>query len=842
MSDRLFIFDLDGVLVDSKQIHFDALNLALKEIDEKYVISEDQQAEIFEGLSTNQKLKILSETRNLPEEYYEKIWGLKQKKSIMFFQNLPEDKDLVGIFKVIKSYGVEIAVASNCIRDTVETCLKSLGILEYVSLYLGNQDVEHPKPNPEIYLKCMKDLGYNTWNTVIFEDSFIGRSAAVKSGAVLAGVENRKHLTIDFVIKYLDPKRKKINVLIPMAGEGSRFAAAGYGMPKPLIEVNGKSMINLVYDSINLDAHYIFVAKSEHIEMFNLEEHISSFCKDFSIVAQEGRLDGAALSSLLAKDLIDNDSHLVIANSDQYIQWDSEKDMDFWIRSGVDGSMLTFEAEDDKWSYAEIKDYFVHHVHEKDVVGKEATCGIYYWKSGSDFVKYAERMIEKEIKTNNEFYVAPVYNQAIQDGKIISYLRAGYMHGLGTPDDLQDYVRGGLPSFIPEDKSKYFFYNSDNLKSNDEPYIENVYRITDSEICVSYKNAKYEIFDKPSNAGYKLENVLDILEDPIYLLLNPVITSIDNDYVEKEEEKSVFLMAYPTRFYHIYLEILPKLFFLKKIDPNFKVIILGDSKVDKNKNFIGLDRNNLKVMLSREDECSSLKFWLEELDIEFECITRKDFPRKNLTFAKSYAFYEAKDPLRFETKKEYFDKWLNPCILSSIEYYPFWLFNRSEGTDEKDIIDYTRNEINLFLKNKKNTRKKIYISRKNYERVHPNETAIENFFRSKGFESVCMEDFTPEEQINICRSAEAIVCYVGSSMVNLYYLDPQNKETVSITALSLGDRRQPAFVAGMFNHYKSIITSETLKFSDNIKVNLLEIPPLMDFDKVYDVLQELTGW
>ena len=80
MSNRLFVFDLDGVLVDSKQIHFDSLNLALKEIDEKYVISEEDHAQIFEGLSTNQKLKILSETRGLPEEDHEKIWSLKQKK------------------------------------------------------------------------------------------------------------------------------------------------------------------------------------------------------------------------------------------------------------------------------------------------------------------------------------------------------------------------------------------------------------------------------------------------------------------------------------------------------------------------------------------------------------------------------------------------------------------------------------------------------------------------------------------------------------------------------------------------------------------------------------------
>jgi beta-phosphoglucomutase-like phosphatase (HAD superfamily)/dTDP-glucose pyrophosphorylase len=849
MSNRLFIFDLDGVLVDSKQIHFDSLNLALKEIDEKYVISKDEQAETFEGLSTNQKLKILSETRGLPEEYYEKIWGLKQKKSIQFFQDLPEDDELIEIFKMIKSYGVDIAVASNCIRDTVETCLKSLGIYNEVSFYLGNQDVAYPKPSPEIYLRCMDELSSDKWSTVIFEDSLIGRTAALASGATLVSIKSRSDLTPKLVLEYLNPKRKKINVLIPMAGEGSRFTEAGYSIPKPLIEINGKSMINLVYDSIDLDAHYIFIAKTEHIEKFNLQEHIGEFCKDFTIIAQDHKLDGAALSALLAKDLINNDSHLVIANSDQYVRWNSEKELNSWIQSGIDGSMLTFSSNEDKWSYAEIKDYFVKWVHEKKVVGKEATCGIYYWKSGSDFVKYAETMIEKGIKTNNEFYVAPVYNQAIEDGKIISYLRAKEMRGLGTPNDLENYILGGLPAFIAEDKSKYFFNNSDNLPKNNEPYVENIFRMTPSEICISYKNAKYEVLDQDKDL--KFVKALDLTGEHTYLSFNPVITSIDNDYVKKKKEKSVLVITYATRFYHIYLEVLPKLFFLKKIDPNFKVILLGDYKLDKNKNFTGMDLKNLNILKSREEECASLKFWLDALDIEFECIDRKSLAGTNLTFEKSYAFYEKietvapkseLDKTILDSKKAYCEKWLNPSIkLNSIEYIPTWVYHRSTGAPEFDTITYMRNEIDLFFKNKKNIRRKIYFSRKNYERVHPSEVAIENFFRRKGFEAICMEDFTPEEQINICRSASDIVCYVGSGMVNLYYLDPLDDREVNITVLALADPNQEGFVEQMYDHYSDLITSESRQFRDHIKIKLLDIPADMEYRYTHPTLSRLLG-
>jgi beta-phosphoglucomutase-like phosphatase (HAD superfamily)/dTDP-glucose pyrophosphorylase len=838
MSNRLFIFDLDGVLVDSKQIHFNALNLALKEIDEKYVISEHEQAETFEGLSTRQKLKILTETRGLPEEDYETIWNLKQEKSIQFFQDLPEDDELIRMFNVIKSYGVDIAVASNCIRATVETCLRSLGIYDQVNLFLGNEDVESPKPSPEIYLRCMNHLQSDKWSTVIFEDSLVGRTAAAASGATLAGINSRSDLELKLILQYLDPKKKKINVLIPMAGEGSRFIEAGYSIPKPLIEINGESMINVVHDSIGLDAHYIFVARSEHIEKFNLHDHINEFCKDFTIIAQDNKLDGAALSCLLAKDLINNDSHLIIANSDQYVRWNSKREVDSWIQSGVDGSMLTFRSDDNKWSYAEIKSNFVQRVHEKIVVGEEATCGIYYWKAGSDFVKYAEKMIEKEIKTNNEFYVAPVYNEAIEDGKIISYLRAKEMRGLGTPNDLDDYIRGGAPTFVAEDKSKYFFKNSDNLSSNNNPYVEDIFKMTNAEICIAYKNVKYEVFDQ--NQDLELKPALDLIHEHKYLIFNPVITSIDNDYVKKENEKSVFLITYATRFYHIYLEVLPKLFFLKRIDPNFKVIMLGDAKLDKNRNFIGLDLKNLNTLASREDECASLKFWLDALDIEFECIGRKQLAETDLTFAKAYVFYEEIDNVLLDSKKAYCEKWINPSIeLNSIEYIPAWVYHRSTGTRELDTINYTRSEVELFFKNKKNIRRKIYMSRKNYERVHPNEIAIENFYRRKGFEPICMEDFTPEEQINICRSASDIVCYVGSGMVNLYYLDPLDDRNVNITVLALDDPNQSEFIREMYRHYSTVITSESKQFRDHINIKLVDIPPIMDYRYTHTTLQKL---
>lgn len=205
---RAIIFDLDGVLIDSKELHYDALNLALKSINEKYVISREEQRDTFEGMTTRSKLDILSHTRGLPRELHDYIWNLKQQYSAAMFEDFPHDDDLVDMFKYIKGQGIEIGVASNSIRQTLTNCLHSLGIWRYVDVSLSNEDVKNPKPNPEIYNLCMVMLGSVPTSTIIFEDSEIGRTAAKQSNAFLVEVESRKDLTMRFVadkiVSYLE--------------------------------------------------------------------------------------------------------------------------------------------------------------------------------------------------------------------------------------------------------------------------------------------------------------------------------------------------------------------------------------------------------------------------------------------------------------------------------------------------------------------------------------------------------------------------------------------------------------------------------------------------------------
>lgn len=194
-----FVFDLDGVLIDSKEIHFDALNLALSEIDSHYVISKKDQASTFEGLSTKAKLDILSYSKGLPKELHNVIWEKKQIYSAEMFKVFDKDQELINIFKLIKSFSIKIGVASNAIRETVLESLKSLGIYDLVDYALSNEDVSNPKPNPEIYKLMISLLGSSPEKTVIFEDSEIGQAAARASMAKLFPVTKRKDISLPYV-------------------------------------------------------------------------------------------------------------------------------------------------------------------------------------------------------------------------------------------------------------------------------------------------------------------------------------------------------------------------------------------------------------------------------------------------------------------------------------------------------------------------------------------------------------------------------------------------------------------------------------------------------------------
>lgn len=238
---------------------------------------------------------------------------------------------------------------------------------------------------------------------------------------------------------------KKINIVIPMSGIGGSFIQAGYTFPKPLIDINGKPMIQLVAENLTpkIDHNFIFVYKKEY-DKYSINQIFHNITKNpFTAIPLISPTKGALCSVLNAVDYINNEEELIIANADQLIDVDINKFIEFARSSKADGVIITFTSHHPRWSYARVdKNGNVLEVAEKKVISDQATAGIYYFKKGSDFIKAAFSMIEKNIRFNNDFYVCPVFNEMIlQDKKIKNWqIKQSQMHGLGTPEDLNRYL------------------------------------------------------------------------------------------------------------------------------------------------------------------------------------------------------------------------------------------------------------------------------------------------------------------------------------------------------------------------------------------------------------------
>lgn len=450
---RYIIFDLDGVLVDAKKIHYETLNRSLSSLGTEYEISWEEHINRYDGLKTSQKLDMLSAEKGLDRDSHKDIWEEKQRLTMEEFENLKIDENLIKTISALSKEGYKIACCSNSIRKTVITALAKLNIIEFFDLILSNDDVKNCKPHPEIYWKAISEFGLLPEETLIIEDSPYGLMAAHRSKSNILRVLDTTEVTyynIKNRIKEIENKKvehmpkwtdKKLNVLIPMAGAGSRFEKAGYTFPKPLIEVKGKPMIQVVVDNLNIDANYIYVVQSSHRKKYNLDTLLNLITPGCQIVEVDGITEGAACTALLSKDLIDNDNPLFFANSDQFVEWNSNDFMYKMQESNSDGGIVTFESTHPKWSFVKTDENgFATEVAEKNPISNQATVGFYYWKSGSDFVKYAEEMIEKDIRVNGEFYVCPVFNTAIEDYKKITTFNIERMWGLGTPEDLNYYL------------------------------------------------------------------------------------------------------------------------------------------------------------------------------------------------------------------------------------------------------------------------------------------------------------------------------------------------------------------------------------------------------------------
>lgn len=232
----------------------------------------------------------------------------------------------------------------------------------------------------------------------------------------------------------------QINIVIPMAGRGQRFLDQGYKTPKPLLEVNGKTMIEWVVKSMHMPgAKYVFIIRKDHEKDYDLKNFLVKTFPNSEIVVIDKLTDGALCTVLLAKKHIDNDTPIIIKDCDQIIDWSPSHFLKHVKRNSADGAIVTIATQKSNYSYAKLgKDNkTVIQTAEKMVISPFGAAGVYYFGKGSDLVKYAQQMIDKNIRTNNEFYVCPVYNEFIEDGKVIHNYPIAQIFGLNTPEEFE---------------------------------------------------------------------------------------------------------------------------------------------------------------------------------------------------------------------------------------------------------------------------------------------------------------------------------------------------------------------------------------------------------------------
>jgi len=233
-----------------------------------------------------------------------------------------------------------------------------------------------------------------------------------------------------------------MNIVVLMAGAGSRMKTLENKTPKPLVPINGTPMINHVIKNLNLEGNYIYIVQKSHRIQYDLDTLLNDITPNCTICEVDGITEGQASSALIAKQYINNDEKLLTINCDQILEWDSNSFLKNISNNEVDGCIPVIKSNNPSMSFAKLNsDGFVEKTAEKQVISEWGTVGYYYWKRGLDFVKYAEQMINSDIRVNNEFYICPIYNFAIHDGLKITIEKVKKMWALGTPEELDTYLK-----------------------------------------------------------------------------------------------------------------------------------------------------------------------------------------------------------------------------------------------------------------------------------------------------------------------------------------------------------------------------------------------------------------
>ena len=430
---QLIVFDLDGVLVDSRDLHYEALNMAIaQEAGAQYVITRHEHEHVYDGLSTNQKLRLMTLAKELPIELHKPIWARKQALTDQLVaEQLKPTAHVTELLRTLKACGYPVAVASNCIASSVKNILTSIGLLHFVDARYSNEDVPYAKPSPDIYQKACASFGLQPCSVLVVEDSVKGFEAALRAGCHLLKVGGTHDVNCANLFRRLqevEAAPKPITVVIPLAGPSSQAWLDGpetppCEVPVFLTDVRGRSLLEWAVSSIRslrFPMRFIFVVKEEQARVLKLE----SLCvkaagfEPTTVVKLRSETLGALKTVLAARNLIPLDAPLLIFDGSHVVQWGSGASVDDMLSTCHDSAVTVFSSNDPRWSYVRTasNSRTVLELHEKIAVSNLACSGLYFSRRAADFMAAADAVVAKDVRTRGLFFVAPTYNEVIAQG------------------------------------------------------------------------------------------------------------------------------------------------------------------------------------------------------------------------------------------------------------------------------------------------------------------------------------------------------------------------------------------------------------------------------------------
>jgi HAD superfamily hydrolase (TIGR01509 family) len=456
---KVVVFDLDGVLVESKELHYRAFNAAVTEaVGSGYALSEAEHTLVYDGLSTRQKLRLMQTHKQLPAASVETIFHRKQELTSQMIQNqIRPDPQIINTLQQLKQMGYPIAVASNCIRQSVREFLTALELWNHVDALFSNEDVAEPKPDPAIYSKVADSFGVNTTDLFVVEDSPKGFEAVVRSGAHLHQVKSPADVRFPSLMAAMNMSDCQVQIVVPLARPGATYWLDGPNelptdLPLQLLDMDGQVLLKRMCDNIrppNTRCRWIFLVprSDQQHRWHSLLPNITGY-EDTVVIPVVKEQLGAMNTVLLAESHLSHDVPLMVFDGSHIVEWYTTTPPEVLLDAlkEVDALVTIHEDSDPRWSYVETSGQRVLVVREKKPISCRACTGLYIWKRPKDFIQAARRLQQKQTYCRGQYYISQVMQECLET---VGFHLRSYMvkrsWSLRTMDEVSLFRRSMMP-------------------------------------------------------------------------------------------------------------------------------------------------------------------------------------------------------------------------------------------------------------------------------------------------------------------------------------------------------------------------------------------------------------